>query len=262
VLRPRRTGGEVLMRQIPSTTGFRPRPALLYLPPVMRDHQREPLHVLELLHGTPGQPADWFTEGGLRAIADAFAAQHHGVAPLIVLPDLNGAERADSECIRTAAGADVETYLTRDVITWVRTRYDSVVGQRPWWIAGLSEGGLCSAVLALRHPDLYTAFGDFSGLARPIVEGRTVAESDQQLYRGDPVTKREHDPQWLLAHRHYSDLRAFFECGTADKPVRRAQEALVVAAARAGLPVHAQQRPGKHSWTVWADSLRELLSWL
>lgn len=250
------------MRQIPSTTGFRPRPALLYLPPVLRDHRREPLQVLELLHGTPGQPADWFIRGDLRATADAFAAQHHGVAPLIVLPDLNGAERADSECIRTATGVDVETYLTHDVISWVRTQYGSVVGGRLWWIAGLSEGGLCSAMLALRHPGLYAAFGDFSGLGRPIVEHRTVAESNRQLYLNDPVAEREHDPQWLLTHKHYSDMRGFFECGATDRAVQKAQETLSVLAELAGLPVRVQQRPGRHSWTVWADSLRGLLQWL
>ena len=262
VLRTRATGGLVLERNIPSSGAFRPRPAFLYVPPVLRGSAHRHVPVLELLHGTPGQPSDWLTRGALRATADAFAARHGGRAPLIVAPDLNGTQRGDSECIRTASGAPVEKYLTVDVVRWVRHKYRLDVGKSRWWVAGLSEGGLCSAVLALRHPSLYAAFGDMSGLLRPIVEHLTQAESDRVLYRGDAVAQREHDPTWLLQHRRYSGLRAWFACGASDGKVLPAQKALVAAARRAGLPTYAEVRPGRHAWSVWTVALRQLLPWL
>ena len=40
-------------------------------------------------------------------------------------------------------------------------------------VAGLSEGGACAIMLALRHPDLFATFGDFGGLSGP-----RVGESD------------------------------------------------------------------------------------
>lgn len=256
-----RVSGEVLQRNIRATGGFQPRPALIYLPPVLRTHPSQRLPVLELLHGTPGQPSDWLTRGGLRSTADAFAAAHHGLAPIVVLPDLNGAQRADSECIRTANHQNVESYLTQDVVSYVRQHYARSVGHSRWWIAGLSEGGICATMLALRHPTVYSAFGDFSGLAVPTVDHLSRAASDQQLYGGSQTARLEHDPRWLLKHRHYTGLRGWFECGASDTEVRRAQNALVAAARAVGLPVVAHLLPGKHYWSVWSGSLRASLPW-
>ena len=257
-----RGGGRVLRVTIPSSTTFRPRPAYVYLPPVLATRPNQTLPVLELLHGTPGQPADWFTRGDLLATANAFAAAHHGSAPIMVVPDINGAQRADSECIRTTSGADVETYLTRDVVAWVRRRFARAVGTRPWWVAGLSEGGICSIVLALRHPTVYSAFGDLSGLLTPQVEHQTPAQSDQTLFRGNAADRAAHDPTWLLTHRHYGALPAWFATGASDARTLRAQTQLAVAARAAHLTVHAETRPGRHEWTVWSYELRVLVPWL
>jgi S-formylglutathione hydrolase FrmB len=256
-------GGAVLEQvDIPASDGFRPRPAYLYLPPVAVRHPDRRLPVLELLHGTPGQPVDWINSGLLVSTLNAFVAAHQGDAPIIVMPDLNGAYHADSECIRTADGQDTESYLTGDVMRWVRARFARTVGTGKWWIAGLSEGGVCSLMLALRHPQLYTALGDFSGLAAPIVDHLTQAESDRQLYGGDPILKREHEPLWLLAHRTYRGLPAWFECGASDHQVLPQQARVVAAASSVGLRVHASLVPGRHGWTVWSTALRSLLPWL
>ncbi len=252
----------MVRRDIVGTSGFRARPAFVYLPPAYVAHPGRRLPVLELLHGTPGEPSDWLVRGQLRSTADAFAAQHGGRAPIVVMPDINGAWRADSECIRTAAGADVEDYLTRDVVTYIRTAFASAVGRSPWWIAGASEGGLCAAMLALRHPTVYSAFGDLSGLARPTVEHVSAAASVRQLYGNDRNAEREHDVIWLLEHRRYPAMRGWFECGVEDTKVCNAQAAVVATASVVGLPTRAAVRPGKHGWSVWRGSLRRLLPWL
>jgi S-formylglutathione hydrolase FrmB len=257
------SAGAVLREvSIPSSDGFRPRPAFLYLPPAaVRDPDRR-LPVLELLHGTPGQPVDWIKLGGLMRTVNAFATAHDGEAPIIVMPDLNGAFRADSECIRTADGKDTETYLTTDVVHWVRSRYARAVGQERWWVAGLSEGGVCSLMLALRHPQLYSALGDFSGVASPIVEHFSQLASDRRLYRGDRQDQREHQPLWLLAHGTFVGLPAWFECGTRDRVVAAQQATIVAAAHTARLDVHAEVVPGRHGWAVWSAALQSLLPWL
>ena len=260
---PRPADGAVLKRvEIPAHTGFRPRPAWLYLPPAaVRDPGRR-LPVLELLHGTPGQPLDWVGYGQFLATLNAFAAAHHGQAPIVVMPDLNGSKRADSQCIRTADGKDTESYLTGDVVTWVRNHYQRTVGRAKWLVAGLSEGGLCSLVLALRHPQVYSALADFSGLAAPIVDHLTQARSDRQLYDGNARAKREHQPLWLLAHHKYVGLPAWFECGLSDRYVRPAQTAIVAAARTARLRVHVAYTAGRHGWAVWRVALRSALPWL
>jgi S-formylglutathione hydrolase FrmB len=254
--------GRVVVRAIAGISRFHARPAYLYLPPAYLADPTRPLPVLEILHGTPGAPSDWVIRGQLRTTADAFAAAHGGRAPIIVMPDINGSWRADSECIRTASGADVESYLTSDVVAYVRKAFARTVGHTRWWLAGVSEGGLCAVMLALRHPATYSAFGDMSGLSRPVVEHVSPAASVRQLFGTDASARREHDVIWLLQHHRYPTLRGWLECGAIDFAVRRDQAAVVAAAAHAGLPTHAAIRPGKHGWTIWRGSLRRLLPWL
>lgn len=121
---------------------------------------------------------------------------------------------------------------------------------------------MCSLMLALRHPQTYSAFGDFSGLTQPRVSGLTIAVSNKQLYGADAVAMRTHGPLWLLKHRHYTDLRGWFECGQADRVVRADQAAVVAVAMAAHIPVRASLRPGKHSWTIWSAAPRSILPWL
>jgi S-formylglutathione hydrolase FrmB len=254
--------GRVVTRNIVGTSGFHARPAFVYLPPAYLAHPGRPLPVLELLHGTPGAPDNWLNRGDLQSAADAFASAHHGRAPIVVMPDINGAWHADSECIRTASGADVESYLTKDVVAYVRTAYRAAVGRTRWWIAGASEGGLCAAMLALRHPATYSAFGDLSGLSRPVVEHVSAAASAQQLYGGNRTAALEHDVIWLLQHRRYPSMRGFLECGVADTEVCAAQAAVVATASADGVPTRASEHPGRHGWSIWRGSLRRLLPWL
>lgn len=261
VTRP--TGGAVLERvTIPSTGGFAARPALVYLPAAALRHPTRRLPVLELLHGVPGEPVDWINGANVIAVLDAFAASHHQQTPIVVMPDINGSHRADSECIRTADGGDVERYLTRDVVHWVQTRFAAAVGHERWWLAGLSEGGLCSAMLALRHPHTYSAFGDFSGEDVPAVEGLTAAASARRLYGGNRSDQLAHEPLWLLAHHRYPGLPAWFDSGLSDRTALLDQARMALAARAAGLTVHVAVRRGRHAWVVWAAALRALLPWL
>lgn len=255
--------GAVLQQvTIASSDGFRPRPAYLYLPPSALRYPDRPLPVLELLHGVPGEPSDWIKQGALMRTVNAFTKAHDGQAPIVVMPDLNGAFRTDSECIRTPEGKDTETYLTGDVVNWVRSHYARTVGRERWWVAGLSEGGVCSLVLALRHPRLYSAVGDFSGLAAPIVARLSPLASDRVLYRGSRQDRLEHQPLWLLAHGNYIGLPAWFECGASDHVVAPQQARIVGAARAAQLQVHASVVSGPHGWAVWSAALQSMLPWL
>ena len=69
---------------------FTPRPAFVWVPPAWFARNHPQLPVIELLHGTPGDPSNWTKSGDADATALAFAQQHHGMAPILVMPDING----------------------------------------------------------------------------------------------------------------------------------------------------------------------------
>ncbi len=253
--------GTFLTTMIPApASGFRARPAVIYLPPTVRMTPQRPLPVLVLLHGTSGGPTDWLTKGRLRATMTSFTAAHRGVAPIVVMPDINGARHDDTECVSAAHG-DIERYLSEDVPTYITSNFPAATEHARWAVAGLSEGGTCAIMLALRHPSVFSTFGDMSGLTRPTVGNRDDTQHTiQALFSGSASRYREHDPLWLLVHHSYPALTGWFGCGTQD-PALRSQNLLVRSSRAAHIAVRATTTTGSHSWSVWTVETRELLNW-
>ena len=249
---------------IPGTRShFHARDAWVWLPPVWVDHPGAPLPAVELLAGSPGDTLDWIRGGQAAVTADAYARSHDGVAPVLVMPDDNGSTTADSECVNGPAG-QVETYLTVDVPAYLRTTFTVATTPGSLAVAGLSEGGTCAAVLALRHPQEYRAFGDYSGLAAPsVVDKVDPAATTEALFHGSAAQYAAHDPATLMRLHRYPGLGAWFEAGTDDPPVDRGQEQLVPVARACGADVTSVMVPGAgHDFPLWAQSFRQSLPFL
>ena len=243
---------------------FAARPGRVYLPPAWFVRPRPRLPVLMLLHGTPGFPQDWLDGGQAAATADAYAAAHHGLAPILVVPDINGAPDADSECLDGRLGR-VETYLGVDVPRYVERMFHSRRPGAGWAVGGLSEGGTCAAMLALRHPGTFPTFVDISGLAGPRL-GETnggVAATVAAMFDGSARAFAEHEPADLLRAHRYPGLAGWFESGDADPAPAAAATALAGQARRAGMVSCLVLVPGGgHSFDVFAQGLQDAFGWV
>ena len=243
--------GQVVPLTVPPTaSNFSARQAQVYLPPAWFATQRPALPVVMLMHGEPGDPSDWADGGEAAATADAWAAQHRGVAPVLVMPDINGSLTADTECVDSPVG-NAETYLTVDVPAAVQQRFGTTPPGRSWALAGLSEGGACAIMLALRHPDLFSTFGDFGGLSGPRV-GESDTDTDPtvaELFGGSRQEFAAHEPADLLATGKpaFRTLGGWFEVGGDDgDPLAAAQRA--GPARRRGGHLHLpDRRPGRRA---------------
>jgi len=253
--------GVVAPFTIPATVSrFRARTALVYLPPAYFATPRPQLPVIELLHGTPGSPADWTRAGFADLTADAYASQHDGYAPILVMPDVNGGWTSDSECVNGTRG-QVQTYLTVDVRDAIIARFHTRADAAGWAIAGFSEGAYCALQIGLRHPDLYGAIGDFSGEEGPSVPGGlqrlfagTVQQAEQQaaLYNPAVLLKHWNDP-----------VRPpiWFEVGT-DDITAHAMTSLDRLALADGFDTRfVVQQGADHGFASWRDALRDSLPW-
>jgi S-formylglutathione hydrolase FrmB len=245
----------------PTASGFAARPALVYVPPAWFGRPRPKLPVVVLLHGTPGAPQDWLDGGQAAAASDAYAKAHGGRAPILVMPDVNGTVDADTECVDSPAGK-AETYLTEDVPRFVQKTFRTQPTGKAWAVAGLSEGGSCALVLALRHPSLVSTFGDFSGLAGPRV-GDTNADTASTvsgLFGGSQRAFAAHEPADLLTGRRFPSLGGWFEVGDADPEPLAAQTALVPKARAAGIETCAVVVPGgAHTFDVFSAAFADSL---
>ncbi|MDN5617731.1 alpha/beta hydrolase-fold protein [Rothia sp. HC945] len=80
----------------------------------------------------------------------------------------------DSECVdgtRSQSGGKtpkVETYVTQDVVPWVKDNFRVSDDPHAWALTGYSAGGWCSAMLSMRHPDLFASGLVQSGYFEPI----------------------------------------------------------------------------------------------
>lgn len=254
------THGDVVQVAIPGTrSGFQARDAQIYVPPAWFAKPRPRLGALILLAGTPGTPEDW-THGGLADVtSDAYAARHQGETPLLIMADQNGSDLGDTECV----GAS-ETYLTEDVPAFVAERYGVALQPQQWGIGGLSEGGMCGLMVALRHPETFSTFLDLSGLAGPRSgETNAVGSTVTDLFHGDQAAFDAHEPLTIMAHQHFSGLAGWFEVGTSDADPLAAQRELAPAARTAGITTCAVEIPGgEHTFQLWAEGFRDALPWI
>ena len=232
------------------------RPGEVYLPPAYFTPARASLPVLVMLPGTPGATTAWITAGGAVTTANAYAATHSGVAPVLVFADNNGSTTADTECVDGPQG-NAETYLTVDVPTFVTTTLHIVHDPARWGVAGFSEGGTCALGLVLRHPEVYRHLVDLGGDAAPTLGG--PAHTRHALFGGSAAQVVAHNPAHLLATHHYPGVTAWFAAGHADP--RRVAVALRLApiAAQAGIVQHEFTISGGHSWQFAAAAFARIL---
>lgn len=148
--------GRLFTISIPATTsGFKARTALVWLPPAAFATYPPKLPVMVMLAGNPGSPGRYFSASNTVSVLTKYANDHMGLAPIVVSPDQNGADDHNSLCANTTKYGNAETYLTVDVPQWIKQHLPVSDNPADWVIGGFSQGGTCATSLAPNHPDLY-----------------------------------------------------------------------------------------------------------
>ncbi|MFD1213257.1 alpha/beta hydrolase [Arthrobacter sp. GCM10027362] len=256
--------GSVYRVAIPGTaSGYRADNAYVYLPPAyLADPRRTNLPVLVMIHGRPGGPGSWISSGNLAQTMDDYAAEHDGLAPVVIMPDLSmGGAAAWPLCLDSQV-AKSATYLAVDVPAWVRTTLGAgTAGSRQWAIGGLSSGGTCAMQLAANYPQAYPTFLDMSGEIEPAVHGGR-RKLVQQYFGGSEARFRKQNALDVLAAREFPDTAGKFVVGASDAKYGAALARVFAAAREAGMDVRLEKFPGGHSWHLWSAALPAQMPWL
>lgn len=248
------SAGAVSEVAIPGTiSGFAARPGWVYLPPAYLTVNRPALPVLVLIPGEPGGPTDWITYGRLARTMNAFADEHHGLAPVVVVPDLTGAHVGNTMCVDSALG-NAGTYFRKDVIGWILANLHVDHDTAHWAVGGFSFGGTCALQFAVDYPSLFPTFLDISGEEAPTLG--SAAKSISEAFAGDKAKYEAIEPLRQLAKAHeepklaalWRKLDGTFIVGSTDKVYGPQQAVVVKACRRAGMTVHATTYPGDHHW--------------
>jgi enterochelin esterase-like enzyme len=254
--------GQLLALNIPSSSSlFSPRQGRIYLPPALQANDQIRLPVILLLAGYPGSPINW-EQSGILSIMDTFAAAHKGLAPIVVAVDFTGTKDVDTECVDSIQGS-AETYLTKDVPTYLKQHYQVQNDPSGWAIGGYSAGGTCSPLIALRNPAVYQNFMNISGDAMPSLG--TDAKTLAILFNGSQQQQLQHTPAYLLKMGNplYAKLHGWYFYGKQDNlsMVHRMQ-GQYAQAKQAGLTVEIRGIDGHHGFSVWKEGYIEGLPWI
>lgn len=214
--------------------------------------------VLYLLHGGYGHFNDWLLKTPDKMLVRNLADQYNMI---IVMPE--------GEIFSYYVDSPVdpkskfETYIIKEVIPFIDSKYRTVKDKKGRVITGLSMGGYGSLYLSARHPELFAAAGSMSGALDP---NMTTWKLDKQRF--DMLTKfvdgifGPFDADAYLKYSvvnmadqiHRNGLPLVMDIGVDDfllEPNRELHRRLVYN----HTPHNYTERPGGHTWEFWQDAL-------
>ena len=150
--------------------------------------------VVELFPGTPGVPQTWI--GTLDGITTMEDLENNGKIPptIAVIPAINVQPGHDTECLDFAFGAHVETWVTKDMKTFMQTFMG--IDNRLWSSFGYSTGGWCAAEVAVLHQDQYSEGVSLAGYFKPLLSvGLSKREKSYLNSKYDLISHLKHGPR-------------------------------------------------------------------
>lgn len=211
-------------------------------------NQKESFSVLYLLHGAGGDYTNWVTNvPSIKKYADTYNI-------IIVCPD--GGETSWYFDSPIDNQMNYETYISKELIDAIDTKYNTVAEKTARAITGLSMGGHGAFYLAFKHQDIWGAAGSMSGGLdiRPFPNNWNLSKrlgnysEHQELWEKNTVIN-------MIYKLQGDNLKLIFDCGVNDffyNANKRMHQKLV----ERNIPHEYIERPGKHNWNYWSNSIK------
>ena len=219
--------------------------AVVILPDDYKDVQALP--VVYLLHGYSGNYADWITKAkGFEKAADLYQV-------IIVCPDGNNSWYWDSP---VDSNFKYETYVSKELVSWIDSKYKTIKSRRGRAITGLSMGGHGALYLALKHQDVFGAAGSMSGGVdiRPFPNNWDMALRLGK-YADHPQNWEQYTVINMLNLLQPNSLALIIDCGTEDF-FFKVNENLHAQLLYRNIPHDYITRPGAHNWNYWTNAIQ------
>jgi putative tributyrin esterase len=222
---------------------------------IVPELKQGPFPVLYLLHGLWDDYSGWMRKSSIeRYVRDL---------PLIVImPDGARSFYTDSPI---SPVAQYESYITKDLVTFVDSVFQTIPERRGRAIAGLSMGGYGALKLALKHPDIYCAANSHSGALAAVTAGPREGVITSEEFRVNFGDAPSGGPDDLFAIAERADRGTLpalrIDCGVDDHLIdsnRRFHSHLTELC----VPHDYIEFPGIHDWLYWDTHVQEALVWI
>jgi enterochelin esterase-like enzyme len=249
------------------------RQAYIYLPPqyFSKAYANYRFPAIELLHGSPGQPATWINVMDVIPIYQELLATRQAAPAVLVMPDTEGGLQYSLQCLNDPHGLQDMTFVGKEVPDWVAA---NVRVQKPGWtwgIAGYSEGAFCAANIGLQYTTRFGFAGSLSGYFAPAVSqvplgGKPDGKPhDVHVFAHDPHLALINTPdKYILRTPLGIQIPQFYLAAGALDPVdvQAAEYFRQLLLTRvADVPLQIVQGGG-HQAMVWRAALRPMLAWM
>ena len=247
------------------------RDVYVYLPPqyFQKQYAHYRFPVIELLHGSPGDPEAWVAVMGIIPTFLNLLEAHPTDAAVLVMPDTDGGLQYGLQCLNNPGGIQDMTFIDRNVPYYIARLARVQPPGREWGLAGYSEGGYCTANIVLQEPGQYGVAGVMSGYFAPVPSqvpagNRPGGKPTQvDVFAGDPALRLMNTPQEYLSRVPTFELPAFWlAAGASDRSDVDAaayfRHLLLARLAKVPLLI----LPGGHQGSVWRAALGPMLIWM
>jgi S-formylglutathione hydrolase FrmB len=206
--------------------------------------------VVYLLHGAGGDYSSWIKQVPQ---LQQYANDHQMI---IVCPD--GGRTSWYWDSPIDEKMQYETYVSKELISAIDSRYKTIATGEGRAITGLSMGGHGAFFLAIKHQDVWGAAGSQSGGVdiRPFPNNWDMAKrlGEYSEYPENWEKNTVINMLHLLSGRQ-TKLKMIFECGTGDffyDGNKRLHQKML----EMNIPHDYTERPGVHNWDYWRNSIK------
>ena len=227
--------------------GGRSQQVVVYLPPGYASNPTRRYPVFYLLHGFPGRPAAFLLTVRAGVVDDILAARGRGQPLILVMPFGSTGTFTDKEWANgVRAHEGWETFVARDLVRAIDSRYRTIASGAGRALGGLSEGGYGALNIGLHHPGEFRVLESWSGYEK--------ADDLESIFGGDPQLLSRNSPLETVDAVASGLLRAhtyvWFYSGTTDR-LRGQNRAFEAELARLGIAHRFFLVRGGHDWGLW-----------
>lgn len=228
--------GDVRMELYNSSVTGRTKCCWVYTPPEYDANPDKEYPILYIQHGVGEDESGWIWQGKLNNIIDNLLAENKCEEMIIVMN--TGYAFVEGEEATFFPG-DFDRELAYDCIPFIEEKYRIKAGRENRAIAGLSLGSSQAFLSALKHPDLFSALGVFSG--------------------GFPIKRPEYDYTEFFAspEKVNSTYKVLFVSGGEQEGFLAHGMKQIEGLIQNGCNITTFHCPGFHCWDVWRNSLYE-----
>ncbi len=230
----------------------------IYLPPGYGTSNRS----YPVIYAVPWASYLWTTGASLRIMLHSMITAGTFPASIVVFVAQEGGAYPDSECVNAVDGREwFETYITQTVVPFVDATYHTIRSAAARSVLGFSQGGFCSTMLVLRHPDLFSTAISLSGYYQAGIDTNQTRNASLP-FGGSTSAEAQYSPLDLVGELPASARHSVFlilEGDPADPFYGGQFRSMVAACEAAGVAVSATPSSIGHGWRAVRSHLPPML---